>query len=144
MQDAMRMAGYAQCVRENDVVTGKGRLARQWRGYAETHTSRRNLVVHAATVPLFMIGTLLLVSASWGSGGLAAAGLLAMVLSIAAQGRGHASEHQPPKPFLGPLDVVLRLLGEQWITFPRFVFTGGFRRAWAKSRTNANVLSPRS
>ena len=35
---------------------------------------------------------------------------------------------QAPMPFSGPDDVVTRLLVEQWVTFPRFVFSGGWYR----------------
>ncbi|HEX6239498.1 MAG TPA: hypothetical protein VFZ61_01340, partial [Polyangiales bacterium] len=56
-------------------------------------------------------------------------GGLAMLLAMAAQGSGHRHEANPPPPFRGPLDVVLRIFAEQWITWPRFVLSGGLRRA---------------
>jgi hypothetical protein len=56
-----------------------------------------------------------------------------MALAVALQGRGHAVERTSPAPFRGPLDVVARLFAEQWITFPRFVLSGGFARAWRAS-----------
>jgi hypothetical protein len=35
--------------------------------------------------------------------------------------------------------VIARLLVEQWITFPRFVVSGGFARAWrSTSREHAS------
>ena len=52
-----------------------------------------------------------------------------MVLSLALQGRGHRWEPVPPEPFTGPMNAVARLLCEQWITFPRFVLSGGWRDA---------------
>ena len=56
--------------------------------------------------------------------------LAGVVVAVAAQGRGHKIEARPPAPFRSPLDVVARLLVEQLITFPRFVLSGGFARAW--------------
>ena len=57
-------------------------------------------------------------------------GVLMMVGAMAMQGRGHRTEPQAPARFLGPFDVLARILAEQWIAFPRFVLTGGFARAW--------------
>jgi hypothetical protein len=57
-------------------------------------------------------------------------GLVLLPLAMAAQGRGHRLEKVPPAPFAGPLDVVARIFAEQLITFPRFVLSGGFTRAW--------------
>jgi hypothetical protein len=53
-----------------------------------------------------------------------------MVAAILLQGRGHAIEVTRPVPFEGPLDVVARLFAEQWVTFPRYVLSGGLGRAW--------------
>ncbi len=97
--------------------------------YPRTHRARLNLVVHILTVPLFMAGTVAL-AVAWRWPWLAAAGVVAMVAAVALQGRGHARESEPPVPFAGPLDVVTRIFVEQWITFPRFVVSGGFARAW--------------
>jgi hypothetical protein len=103
-------------------------LAWQLEHYPHNHVDRRNLVIHVVTVPIFMLGTLALlaglVTLGWP---LALAGLLAMPLAVAAQGRGHARERVAPIPFAGPLDVVARIAAEQWITFPRFVLRGGLR-----------------
>ena len=57
-----------------------------------------------------------------------------MLLSIALQGRGHRSEFVPPEPFVGPGDAISRILLEQWITFPRFVLSGGWLRALRNSK----------
>jgi hypothetical protein len=104
-------------------------LAWQWEGYPRFHRSRANLLMHIVLVPLFLAGNLALIWAlldgSWRVMGLGAA---AMVLSISLQGRGHAAEPVPPIPFSGPGNAVARIFLEQWITFPRFVFTGGWWR----------------
>jgi hypothetical protein len=111
-----------------------GLLAWQFAGYADYHRDRRNLLLHVATVPLFWAGTLALAAAPAVVWWLAPAGLLGMALAAASQGRGHAQETLPPAPFRGALDVVARLFVEQWITFPRFVLSGGFARAWRAAR----------
>jgi len=102
----------------------------QWEGYSRYHRSRFNLLLHIAAVPMFLVGNVALVVAlvqrSWPLG-ITAAG--AMVLSIALQGRGHRHEHIPPEPFTSPLNAVARIFLEQWVTFPRFLFSGSWARA---------------
>jgi hypothetical protein len=115
----------------------KDLLAWQWSHYEAGHTTRTALVVHLLTVPLFQLGTLSVLASPFTGGwpALASAsvgGLLAMIVALAAQGRVHRAEPKAPEPFLGPLDVVSRLFVEQWITFPRFVLSGGFGAAWAR------------
>jgi hypothetical protein len=105
----------------------------QWRLYPDNHLDRRNLVLHVLSVPVFLLGTLTLVAAPlagrpWGALG----GLALMVGAMVAQGRGHKLERSPPLPFSGPGDVVGRIFIEQWVTFPRFVLSGGLVRAWRK------------
>ncbi len=111
-----------------------GLLPRQWREYSGAHRDRTNLVVHAITQPVFAAGSCALLG-SWAAPGgwmlvLSAAGALAMLAAVAAQGRTHRREERAPAPFRGPLDVVLRIVAEQWITFPRYVLSGAFARAW--------------
>jgi hypothetical protein len=107
----------------------KNLLAWQWAHYAEAHQDRKNLLLHALSVPLFMAGSLLTLAVPWTHGWLAL-GALGIVAALALQGRGHRDEAHAPAPFLGPLDFVRRLFVEQWISFPRFVLSGGFARAW--------------
>ncbi|HEX4340089.1 MAG TPA: hypothetical protein VH062_29480 [Polyangiaceae bacterium] len=111
-----------------------GLLAWQWENYAAVHGHRRNLLIHVLTAPVFMAGTVAVVAAPFTSGWLALAGVAAIVFAIAAQGRGHGMEAAPPIPFRGPLDVVARIFAEQWITFPRYVLSGGLSRAFARAR----------
>jgi len=103
----------------------------QWTGYPRYHQSRANLLLHILVVPVFLLGTIALAAAiaraSWL---LAAAGVISVVGSMGLQGLGHRREPVPPEPFQGPLNAVLRIVCEQWVTFPRFVFTGGWHRAW--------------
>jgi hypothetical protein len=104
----------------------------QWSLYAEGHHQRANLLIHILTVPLFLAGTVAVaggVFQPW----LFAVGPAAMAAAMALQGRGHKQESTPPVPFQGPLDVVSRIFVEQWVTFPRYVLSGGFGRAWRQS-----------
>lgn len=115
--------------------SNEGLLSWQWSLYARGHVARRNLVIHALTQPLFCAGTLALLSAPVSGLVTGVGGLVAMVITVAAQGAGHAKEATPPVPSRGPLDIPIRILAEQWITFPRFVLSGGFARAWRAART---------
>ena len=106
----------------------------QWDGYPRYHRSRGNLVLHILVVPLFLAGNVLLVVAlvqAWWFTALLS--LVAMAVSIGLQGRGHGQEVVPPEPFAGPLNAVARIFLEQWVTFPRFVFSG----AWSTAMRNA-------
>ena len=102
----------------------------QWDGYPRYHQSRANLLIHIVAVPLFMLGTVAVVMA------MASMSLLVLafaggciVIALALQGRGHRLEPVPPEPFTGPLNFIARLFLEQWVTFPRFVLSGGWGAA---------------
>lgn len=105
-------------------------LAWQWQGYVRNHASRANLLMHIVLVPLFVAGNIAfvlgLVRGAWL---VAVAGLVATGVSIALQGRGHALEVEAPVPFTGPRNALARIFLEQWVTFPRFVLSGGWWRA---------------
>lgn len=105
-------------------------LAWQWSDYAAKHTNRANLLLHVPAVVLAQAGMLVLVYAAIARSP-AAAGVAAacIVVSLAAQGRGHRLEREAPTPFSGAGDFVTRFVVEQWITFPRFVLSGGWLRA---------------
>lgn len=109
-------------------------FAWQLRLYPDNHTRRTTLLVHAITVPLFWLGLAELIAAPlarlWI---LAVSGLVNVLIAVVLQGRMHKRETVPPVPFLGPGDAVKRLLLEQLVTFPRFVLSGGFARAWRAS-----------
>lgn len=101
----------------------------QWSDYQTKHRNRLNLVLHIVTVLLFQIGTLILRCALvTASGWAAAVGAICLVGALAAQGRGHKLEPETPAPFDGPADFVSRFFAEQWVTFPRFVLSGGWYR----------------
>jgi hypothetical protein len=109
-----------------------GLLARQFAGYPHAHGDRRNLIIHALAVPLFLVGNCAVLAAPFASGWLALAGVALTAAAFGLQGRGHRFEPGSPAPFTGPLNAVVRILAEQWITFPRFVLSGGFSRAWSR------------
>lgn len=102
----------------------------QWEGYPRYHRTRFNLLLHIVVVPLFLAGNVALVVAlvrgSWAE---AAGGGVATVVSLILQGRGHRREPTPAEPFTGAGNALSRIVCEQWVTFPRFVFSGAWRRA---------------
>jgi hypothetical protein len=108
----------------------------QWSDYAAKHQNRLNLLLHIVTVPLFQVGTFFLLCALFTLSGVAAAvGAVSMVGALAAQGRGHKLEPETPVPFDGPADFLSRFFAEQWVTFPRFVLSGGwYRNLTARAR----------
>ncbi|MGZ3417383.1 MAG: Mpo1-like protein [Polyangiales bacterium] len=103
----------------------------QWQNYSTAHRSRRNLVLHALTNPLFTGGIVAAVIS--GSVRIAIVGVLAAIVAMALQGRGHAGEEEPPAPFRSPVDVIVRIFVEQFVTFPRFVLSGAFFRAFREA-----------
>src|SRR4051812_39748208 len=105
----------------------------QWSNYPATHRDRRNLALHALSWPIFLGGTCAIAAAPVVGIGSALAGAAALALVIIAQGRGHKLEGKAPAPFRGPLDLVQRLFVEQWVTFPRYLLSGGFAKAWRES-----------
>lgn len=110
---------------------GPSQLLRwQWDGYPRYHRSRANLLLHMVLVPAFLIGNVVAVAGvARGEWRFAALGLGGMAVSMALQGRGHKGEENPPQPFTSPANALARIFLEQWVTFPRFVLTGGWRRA---------------
>jgi hypothetical protein len=106
-------------------------LAEQLSDYPRVHTERANLLIHIVAVPVFdlaVVGAIAsLATRSWLA---AAGGAVVAVAAFAAEGRGHALEPQAPIPFSGPRNVLTRIFAEQFITFPRFVLSGGWGRAY--------------
>jgi len=119
----------------------EGLLPWQWKHYPANHRERRNLLLHIVTVPLFQLGTLMLATAPLSSPWLALPGVLFMLGAMALQGRGHRLEASAPIPFRDFFAVVSRIFVEQWVTFPRFVLSGGLARAWRATTSGASVSS---
>jgi 2-hydroxy-palmitic acid dioxygenase Mpo1-like protein len=106
----------------------------QWSDYPAKHRNRANLLLHIVAVPLFQLGTLILVLAAVRMAVTAVAlALLCMAAALVLQGRGHKLEAETPTPFDGLADFVSRFVAEQWVTFPRFVLSG----AWYRNLTRA-------
>ncbi|MFZ0553037.1 MAG: terminase [Steroidobacteraceae bacterium] len=121
---------------EAPAINASDLRGRQLQGYARYHQSRLNLLLHIVLVPLFLAGNVaLLVALLEGRWTLAIGALVSTVLSIAIQGRAHSGEPVPPEPFTSPGNAVARILLEQWVTFPRFVLSGGWSRALRRRST---------
>lgn len=106
----------------------------QWQGYASFHQSRKNLLIHIFAVPVFCLSSLGCLSAllhgAWHS---VLGEAILMALAFAVQGFGHKTEPVPSIPFSSVGNAFARIFAEQWITFPRFVLTGGWWLALSKS-----------
>lgn len=110
----------------------------QWEGYPRAHGNPVNLWLHVLTVPFFWAGSLFLLLAMYRfDWHLLLLGLGCMLVTLVAQGRGHKMEANPPAPFTGPWNFIARLFLEQWITFPRFLLSGGWGRKLAAGRRHA-------
>jgi hypothetical protein len=109
----------------------------QFQHYPEGHTDRRNLTIHLITVPLLWLVTLEVIAGVIQGRWLSPVSWLVMfAIAVVLQGRGHKLEHNPPLPFQSKLDVIVRLLTEQYVTFPRYLLSGGFARAWRATRSS--------
>jgi hypothetical protein len=107
----------------------------QWKGYSRYHQSRSNLILHIIFVPLFLAGNAALVVALIECRWLLGLEAVALTgLSLAIQGLGHSKEQVPAEPFTSPLNAISRIVLEQWVTFPRFVLSGAWRRALQKRK----------
>lgn len=115
---------------KTDNVRSGGLLRWQWDGYSVYHQSKLNLWLHIVAVPAFLVGNVLMVLALLQGAWLAAFGWLVFsVMAFALQGVGHKRESNPSVPFSSPANAAARILLEQWVTFPRFVLSGGWWRA---------------
>ena len=110
-----------------------GLLQWQWEGYRRYHQVRASLLLHIVAVPVFIVASIALIGALI-SGRLILALIMLglMALSMAVQGRGHRLEPVSPEPFSGAGNAIARIVLEQWITFPRFVLSGGWMLALRK------------
>ena len=107
----------------------------QWQGYHRYHQTRTNLLIHIVAVPVFLVSNILVIVALVSlcvahiarlSLVLGAIAIGSMALALLMEGRGHGLEPVPPEPFTSKVNAVGRLFLEQWITFPRFVVSGGW------------------
>jgi hypothetical protein len=113
-------------------------LSDQFEDYSRVHTDRGNLLIHVVAVPIFDAATIGVVASLVSRAPLAAVGCAALaVAAFAVQGRGHGMEAERPIPFSGPRNVLARVFAEQFITFPRFVLSGGWSRAYREASKDA-------
>lgn len=106
----------------------------QWQGYATFHKTRLNLLIHIIAVPVFCFSSLGALNALLHGAWISVLGEgLSMLLAFGAQGIGHQKESVPSIPFSGFKNALARIFVEQWITFPRFVITGGWWDALNKA-----------
>lgn len=113
----------------------------QYEGYPRYHAARANLLIHIVAVPAFVgCAGWLVASAVRGRPTHAVAAAVGMAIAFAVQGIGHKRETTPSIPFDGPGDAVSRIFVEQFVSFPRFVLSGGFASALRSARSR--VASP--
>jgi hypothetical protein len=108
-------------------------LEAQWSDYPERHRHRTNLLIHIVAVPAVWwaaiqgLGALFLML-------LGVPGAFAMLfwsavlaaVALFVQVRGDALEARPPEPLGAAPEAAKKLVAEQFVTFPRFVLTGGW------------------
>jgi hypothetical protein len=110
----------------------------QYQGYPQYHTNRTNLLIHIVAVPAFIAASVWLVFSAWSLRWAEVAGaLLCMSVAFLVQGIGHKREATPAIPFDGASDAVTRIVVEQFVTFPRYVLSGG----WVRALKNAGARS---
>ena len=113
-------------------------LADQFSDYPRVHRDRRNLLIHAIAVPVFDLATVAIVVSLAQRSPLAAVASGAVAVgAFAAEARGHGMEADAPVPFSGPGNALARILAEQFVTFPRFVLSGGWARAYRAAGSRA-------
>jgi hypothetical protein len=108
------------------------------RTYPKFHRNRVNLLIHLVAVPLFVASVF---GALWcafqGHLFLSVALLIGSAISLASQRYGHKLEETPPIPFSGPGNYIRRILVEQFLSFPRFLISGGWFAAFrARNETS--------
>ncbi|KAF1030529.1 MAG: hypothetical protein GAK37_01286 [Pseudomonas sp.] len=103
----------------------------QWRTYPQHHQHPANLALHMIAVPLFIVGFLLIASGVFSLSLISfAIGVVGIVAGLALQRQGHRLEARASEPFSDTQDAIQRLVLEQFVTFPRFVLSGAWLKAW--------------
>lgn len=109
----------------------------QWNDYAERHKNKVNLLIRIVAVPVVWLATIqafggLLLMLMPGVAGLGILfwALVLIGLSLFAQSHGDKMEAIKPAPFTHAKEFAIRLAAEQYVTFPRFVLTGGWLQSF--------------
>ena len=101
----------------------------QWSRYDASHRNRNNLLIKIVAVPLFWIGAVNFVVPLVFAGLVhALGGAILMAVSLFLQAKGQEMEGKPAEPSSDARDFVRRVVAEQFVTFPRFVLSGGWWR----------------
>ena len=109
-------------------------LDQQWSDYAERHRNKANLMIHIVTVPLVWLaaiqvaGALLLMLIGVGGFKILVWAAILIAVALFAQRHGNSMEAVKPPPFTDARDFAMKAAAEQFVTFPRFVLTGGWLR----------------
>ncbi len=84
-------------------------------------------MIHIVAVPFFIFGVLSLILSllTFSLIGIVSS-FLTVALAFGVQGFGHSKEKIAAEPFASPKQAIIRIFLEQFITFPKFVFTGGW------------------
>lgn len=107
----------------------------QWSDYSTRHRKRNHLLIQIVAVPLFWLASiqvlgallLMLMGVPHGFRMLLWAAVL-IGLSLGAQAVGRSLEYGAAQPAVSPIEFARRTLVEQFVTFPRFLLTGGWLR----------------
>jgi len=102
-----------------------------WDSYRKHHRHPTNLLLHLLAVPLFILSSLVLLIGLLQLSFVAQiTGVIGLVAAVALQRHGHLYEVHQDDPEDDSQDGLKHLLLEQFITFPRFVISGEWWRAW--------------
>jgi len=108
-------------------------LARQWRQYPRQHRHPANLLLHLIAVPLFLVALIVLLNGLWHWRFVPLAiGIIGLLASVLLQACGHRLENGSSGPPSGRGESCGGLLLEQLVTFPRFLISGAWWRAWRR------------
>lgn len=108
----------------------KALLAWQWQGYHRYHQSKINIAIHLFAVPLFIAACIsLIVSLVFFNLPLLFGSICTLLVAMVLQAVGHRQEPLAPEKFTGASNFILRLLFEQFITFPKFIWTSNITRS---------------
>ena len=108
-----------------------------WGETPPVHKHRTNLLIHIVAVPLFVIGHILLLAGILTNPWWLVAGIVSIVVSLAAQKAGHALEPNQVPSFTGARDFLRRLYAEQFCNFWRFLFSGQWYASLRSSQSEA-------
>ena len=107
-------------------------IEKQWSDYSERHRNKTNLLIHIVTVPLVWIagiqlfGSVLLLVSGLGVFKFMVWAAILIGVALFAQSHGNSMEATKPAPFTNWKDFAMNAAAEQFVTFPRFVLSGGW------------------